>query len=428
MAPRRLPLSGPLHNQATSRALWLVLGVLLGVGGIVGGVSLALRHGLNVSGEATEPAEGAPKPPSPIPWTLTLATTPPGALASLDGEAIGETPLTYANLMGPIDRTLRIEAAGYAPYQEQLRLSAEGGTLRRNLILDPLPALVLLTLSPPVADAQVLVRAAVEGVVLLPLQPVSAQAPLLTLPAGDVWVEVSAPNHLPWSQRVQVVPGQRLDLTATLTPLPATVHLEPAHPDLRARLRAVEEGGVSTDIKAGEAPRQCDLPCTFADLLPGEYLLDVTDTTGARAPSSTRLRLAPGATVTLPVRLLNPATVAASSRRAGVRLSAQGGAFQRAGRASTSAAFGDAGGVLELATPSGLQATIRLEPAPSDSTHRFLLSVRCRPWARFEVNGAPHDSLHYFKLPPGDHTVRILPEGKKPPSPISFKLSISAPR
>jgi hypothetical protein len=352
----------------------------------------------------------------------------------LDGEEVGVAPLRLAGLVGPGDYALRVESEGYAPYQEVLQVDAQGGEVRREVALAPLPALLRVSISPAtVQSATVEVRdadadgieaaasAATQtpdalGAPLRARQPWSPTQPLSLAP-GDVMVTVTSPGYAPWKQRVSLASGQHMTLAATLPPLPATLRLQTGQQGLRAVLTPQDEP---------HPIRRCDLPCTLIDLSPSTYTLEVTDAAGERPGSITRLVITAGADVTLPVRLSTAAVAAAVSKRGGVRLSAQGASFVRAGKASGAAALGEAGGVLEVTAPGEITATVRLEPAPSGSSARFLLSLRSKPWARFEVNGVSYDALHYFPLTAGDHTVKLLPEGKRPPAPISLKLSVSA--
>lgn len=113
---------------------------------------LALLAALLVLGLAgwwlTRPAAPAPKttvelqapeppPPPPSDAELSVETVPAGATVWLDGFRLGEAPVSGRFSAG--ERTLRVEAEGYMPYEAPVTLEP-GGSRHLKVTLKPLPA------------------------------------------------------------------------------------------------------------------------------------------------------------------------------------------------------------------------------------------------------------------------------------------------
>jgi len=69
------------------------------------------------------------------PATVSIGSRPEGAVASIDGVALGRTPLSVSLDAG--ERRLELALNGYGPRHETLRLGA-GDSIRRSYALDPL--------------------------------------------------------------------------------------------------------------------------------------------------------------------------------------------------------------------------------------------------------------------------------------------------
>ena len=112
--------------------LWWLLPLLLLLG--LGGWWYAGRQAAAVERvEVTTPKPPAPPPPEA---TLTVKSEPAGAVVWLDGFRLGKAPVRGS--FAPGERTLRVEADGYQPYQGKITL-APGADKSLRIKLTPLP-------------------------------------------------------------------------------------------------------------------------------------------------------------------------------------------------------------------------------------------------------------------------------------------------
>jgi serine/threonine-protein kinase len=137
---------------------------------------------------------------------VAIMTEPPSAAVSIDGVALGKTPLTRGNL-APGAHILRLSLEGYAPTEMSLQLDA--GTLPTPLRFVLQPTAAVLSVGSDPAGATVRVDGAVVGAT--PLTGVSA-------PPGTHEVELEAQGYRRWKQKVALGAGNEVSLQATLAP------------------------------------------------------------------------------------------------------------------------------------------------------------------------------------------------------------------
>lgn len=73
-------------------------------------------------------------PPAPIQATLLLAINVDGAMVTVDGEGVGESPVAPIEVR-PGRRTVRVTRPGFSSYQRNVEITADG--LRINIDLEP---------------------------------------------------------------------------------------------------------------------------------------------------------------------------------------------------------------------------------------------------------------------------------------------------
>lgn len=129
-----------------------------------------------------------------------LASTPPGAIAKLDGKELGPTPLERRIVPG--EHVLALSAPGYEPLQKSFKCVV-GTAIAQSEPMVRLPEATL--------DLQVPAGASValDG-------KQATGAPPYTLAEGDHQIEVTAPARAAWKTDLRLQSGQTLRLAPTL--------------------------------------------------------------------------------------------------------------------------------------------------------------------------------------------------------------------
>ena len=140
----------------------------------------------------------APGEPAP---TFSIVTSPPGADVSIDGRAVGMTPLIIAEgLEVGHAYQIAVTRRGYGP--RSLVLQAQPGPVEQQVVLTGLPATLHVDTAPP--GGQVTIGGTPRGVA-----PVDASGFLV---GAHVEVRASLPGH-----GLPVVQSVELDETTSLT-------------------------------------------------------------------------------------------------------------------------------------------------------------------------------------------------------------------
>ena len=164
----------------------------------------------------------AAEPPAQEPLAgLRVETEPAGAAIWLDGAELGRSPLTLERVE-PGSHTVRVALEGFAPAQLGFEVADGSRTAPLKFALEPVAGTLHLSAQPEGATVRV------DG------KP-SGQAPLagLLLTPGPHDVRVEREGFAPWSRRVEVRAGQRLDLEARLDPRSVAKAVEPTPVPLR---------------------------------------------------------------------------------------------------------------------------------------------------------------------------------------------------
>ncbi|HEY7819634.1 MAG TPA: TonB family protein, partial [Vicinamibacteria bacterium] len=174
------------------------------------------------------PIDPAPPEPPPLPSTgsLRVATEPPGARVSIDGQERGTTPLVLDAL--PLGSyRVRIEQNGFEPEELEAAITAEAPAasldvaLRPQAPAAPRPAIFRVRSQPP--GAKVAIDGKDVGVTPLDRVPVNA---------GSRVVRVLRDGYLPWEDTFRARAGRTETIDAVLTarPEPAPAPPEPEEP------------------------------------------------------------------------------------------------------------------------------------------------------------------------------------------------------
>jgi hypothetical protein len=161
---------------------------------------------------------------------LQVSSAPSGASVYLNGDYRGVTPpddsLDIVNL-APGSYTIVVKKSGYQDYSTTVTIQA-GKTVQMNAPLQPASqapetASVQITSSPGGAD--IYINGAYVGITPLSFQKVAA---------GTYTVEIRLQGYTSYSTTGQVIPGQNIQLSAALSPVPVTTYhkggFKPVHP------------------------------------------------------------------------------------------------------------------------------------------------------------------------------------------------------
>jgi len=176
---------------------------------------------------------------------VTFASEPAGAMVRAGGRSLGRTPLT-ASLK---DGTYRIEMdlAGYKAFGGSLTVVANEPQSYRLVRLerkDP----VLAVRSEP-AGASVEVDGTYQG-----------RTPLdLRLPAGSHQVEISKAGHEPASRQVRLGPGERKELTFTLTARTGEVEVVASPADAQLFVDGEARGAANQTLHLPAVPHRIEV-------------------------------------------------------------------------------------------------------------------------------------------------------------------------
>ncbi len=138
---------------------------------------------------------------------LRVITTAPGAVISVDGEALGPSPVTAENL-APGEHIVEATADGYESARQTVTITA--GQQR----------VVSLDLAAIQGEAgRIVVRANVDGATVLIDNEERGSAPVVAnVTAGPHAVVVRADGHQEYSTTCETGPGQNCEVEATLVP------------------------------------------------------------------------------------------------------------------------------------------------------------------------------------------------------------------
>ncbi len=139
---------------------------------------------------------------------LRIEAIPEDATISVDGQREGTTPLTSPILLNPGHHTVRIEAAGYQPYESGVTV-VSGAEVRLSAELLPKSARLSVNCTP-----------ANEAVVRLNDLEVGPCPYSADVAYGDYTVRVEAPGHRVFTRQAALESDQGVEINAILEQLP----------------------------------------------------------------------------------------------------------------------------------------------------------------------------------------------------------------
>lgn len=153
----------------------------------------------------------APPPPGGVPGTLVLNSITVGAEVFVDGEKIGETPLSGPVVMAPGEHTIKVQKTGYAPLIDVFKITRKGQT-KLDVELQPVSGALHVTSSVEKA------RVFVDG-------KFACEAPCTTeIETGARAIQVSKGGYKDFFQNVMSVAGQEVQLDVKLEELPMGIN------------------------------------------------------------------------------------------------------------------------------------------------------------------------------------------------------------
>lgn len=144
----------------------------------------------------------------PLPGRLTIDSTPETAALFVDGERVGDTPITDLPVEAGL-HALRLEAPRYLPLERELDVTGRAVQQQLSLVLDPAWADVTINSTPPGAT------------VLVDGEPRGTTPALVDLLQGERQLALQLPGYAPEEQALTIVAGEAQDL-GTITLVPAT--------------------------------------------------------------------------------------------------------------------------------------------------------------------------------------------------------------
>jgi hypothetical protein len=173
----------------------------------------------------------------PLPAALTVSSTPDGALAQLDGVAMGQTPFTTTADAGVHE--VSVELAGYRPDRQQVELVL-GGRSTVELTLQPLPVRVDFEVAP--IGSELVIDGADAGVAPAALE----------LPVGSHSGLAPHPGYRPQPLAFEVRAGSPAHVAVALEPEANdgwSTLLPPPPPPPREELALVADETIDLEVK-----------------------------------------------------------------------------------------------------------------------------------------------------------------------------------
>jgi formylglycine-generating enzyme required for sulfatase activity len=177
---------------------------------------------------------------------LTVATSPADATVSLDGTAVGSTPLEQPVEAG--ERLLEIRRQGFKSFSRRLRVTA-GEALDLGLVrLEPVDGRLAVTSNPP--GATVTVNGVFRG---------TAPIELDLAPGITYEVTASMAGHSTFSTGIEIPSGRRSELRAVLEMLSGEVSVTSLPPRARLLIDGVPSGTTDQTLELEARPHQIEI-------------------------------------------------------------------------------------------------------------------------------------------------------------------------
>ncbi|MBW2519130.1 MAG: PEGA domain-containing protein [Deltaproteobacteria bacterium] len=165
-----------------------------------------------------------------LPGLLDVSSRPPGAVVVVDGNRIGKTPLTKAEVAAGL-RVIELVLERYLTYKDSLKVKGFGERQQLNVDLSPAWASIKIQSEP--AGAVVLIDGEERGV-----SPVE-----LELLEGTRRLVLQKESFSPFESDIEVIAGQDLVLPAyNLLPAPASINLSSDPPGAMVEINGQFKG------------------------------------------------------------------------------------------------------------------------------------------------------------------------------------------
>lgn len=149
----------------------------------------------------------------PLPGLVSIDSAPPGATVTVDGSAVGRTPLVDLPLPGG-EHQLIVEEARHLPQQQVVQVTGRG--VRQTLALQLLPAWAGVKVDSVPQGASILVDGEAVGTTPATVEVLQ----------GDRQLMLQLPTFAHWQKALRITAGQDQDLGAvTLEPAPGQLEL-----------------------------------------------------------------------------------------------------------------------------------------------------------------------------------------------------------
>jgi formylglycine-generating enzyme required for sulfatase activity len=177
---------------------------------------------------------------------LVVATSPANAAVSIDGEAVGSTPLEYRIEAG--ERVVEIRRQGFKSFSRRIQATA-GETVDLGLIrLVPVDGRLSVASNP--SGATVAINGVFRGTAPLELD---------LAPGTDYEMTVSMAGRRPFRTGIEIFSGQRTEVLAELEMLSGEVSITSMPPRAQLLIDGVPSGTTEQTLKLGARPHQIEI-------------------------------------------------------------------------------------------------------------------------------------------------------------------------
>jgi len=141
--------------------------------------------------------------------SVKLSGVPDGATVLVDGTQVGQTPLTEPLLLDLGTRALRVEQAGFVPFEKNVEI-AGGGELEVPVTLSPVPE---ISVAPAVLS---ITTSGARDIIAIDGKVVGSQRWQGAVAVGEHSVRVTAAGKKPYESHVQLLAGSTRSLQIAL--------------------------------------------------------------------------------------------------------------------------------------------------------------------------------------------------------------------
>ena len=189
--------------------------------------------------------------------SLTVSSTPGGAIVNMDGIPKGVTPCTLDRIQAG-EHLIEVNQPGYQTYKETIKLAA-GERAQINVFLKPVPATLVVVSVPP--KARVYVNSEYRGETPLTLE---------NLEPGSYRVRAEMAGYEPLFRNVELKPGKKVTEEFRLEATSGTIVITTEPPEVKVLLDGKEAG-----VTARKAKETTSEPLTIEQVTPGGHEIEL---------------------------------------------------------------------------------------------------------------------------------------------------------